>query len=362
MASAFITGVSVFNCRTRLLLMQYITYDNITMRNNKTITESLRSVSPVSARYPVRLTNYYTGLIRQPDDAIWKQCMPDARELEDQTQCPDPLDELALSPVPGLIHRYPDRVVLLVSNRCPVYCRFCMRKRLVGSGDAPMEENDLHNALNYIAAHPEIHDVILSGGDPLMLDDASLSKILAGLRAIPHVVIIRIGTRIPVTFPERITPDLCKLLSTFHPLYINTHFNHPDEITMDSAEACTLLAGAGIPLGNQTVLLKGVNDSVDIMRNLMAGLLAIRVKPYYLHQMDLVQGTAHFRTSVQTGLKIMRGLRGHISGLAVPHYVIDLPGGKGKVAILPDDVEINGTTLLLRTYTGEQVTYRDIDV
>ena len=286
--------------------------------------------------------------------------MPDARELEDHSQCPDPLDESALSPVPGLIHRYPDRVVLLVSNRCPVYCRFCMRKRHVGSGDAPLSEGEFQKALDYIAAHPEIHDVILSGGDPLMLDDASLATILSGLRAIPHVAIIRIGTRVPVTLPARITPELCALLRTFHPLYINTHFNHPDEITADSTAACALLADAGIPLGNQTVLLKGVNDSVETMRRLMTGLLAIRVRPYYLHQMDLVQGTAHFRTSVRTGLEIIRGLRGHISGLAVPHYVIDLPGGKGKVAILPDDVEINGTTLLLRTYTGERVTYQDI--
>lgn len=341
--------------------MQYITYSGATTYNNTITTEHNKSFKLVSARYPVRLTGYYAGLIKQPHDAIWNQCMPDVRELEDHTQCPDPLEEKTLSPVPGLIHRYPDRVVLLVSNRCPVYCRFCMRKRLVGSGDAPMNEDELRVVIEYIAAHPSIHDVILSGGDPLMLDDNSLSKILERLRAIPHVSIIRIGTRMPVTFPERITSDLCKLLNMFHPLYINTHFNHPDEITGDAATACSLLADAGIPLGNQTVLLRGVNDSVETMRDLMTGLLAIRVKPYYLHQMDLVQGTAHFRTSVQTGLKIMRGLRGHISGLAVPHYVIDLPGGKGKVAILPDDVGINGTTLLLRTYTGEQVTYQDIE-
>jgi lysine 2,3-aminomutase len=235
-----------------------------------------------------------------------------------------------------------------------------MRKRLVGSGDAPMGEIGLRSALEYIAAHPSIHDVILSGGDPLMLDDKSLSRILTGLRAIPHITIIRIGTRIPVTFPGRITPELCTMLKKHHPLYINTHFNHHDEITSESGAACALLADAGIPLGNQTVLLKGVNDSVDTMRSLMTGLLSIRVKPYYLHQMDLVQGTAHFRTSVRSGLEIVRGLRGHISGLAVPHYVIDLPGGKGKVAILPDDVEIHGTTLHLRTYTGEMVTYQDV--
>ncbi len=340
--------------------MRYFTYNAATIYNKTMLAESQDTFNLVSARYPVRLTDYYAGLIKQPDDAIWKQCMPDARELEDHSQCPDPLDEKALSPVPGLIHRYPDRVVMLVSNRCPVYCRFCMRKRLVGSGDAPMGEDALLTALEYIAAHPTIHDVILSGGDPLMLDDESLSKVLTGLRAIPHVAVIRIGTRVPVTLPSRITTDLCTLLKKFHPLYINTHFNHPEEITADSAAACTLLADAGIPLGNQTVLLKGVNDSVEIMRDLMTGLLALRVKPYYLHQMDLVQGTAHFRTPVRTGLEIIRGLRGHISGLAVPHYVIDLPGGKGKVAILPDDVEIRGTTLLLRTYTGERVTYQDI--
>lgn len=340
--------------------MQYVTYNTTSSCNRNIFSKIPDNARSVSARYPVRLTDYYAGLIKRPDDAIWKQCMPDARELEDYSQCPDPLDEKALSPVPGLIHRYPDRVVLLVSNRCPVYCRFCMRKRLVGGGDAPMGGDELRKALNYIAAHPEVHDVILSGGDPLMLDDASLSEILTGLRAIPHVVIIRIGTRTPVTFPERITPDLCTLLKKYHPLYINTHFNHPDEITPDSAAACALLADAGIPLGNQTVLLKGVNDSVETMRSLLTGLLALRVKPYYLHQMDLVQGTAHFRTSVRSGLEIMRGLRGHISGLAVPHYVIDLPGGKGKVAVLPDDVEIRGTMLQLRTYTGELVFYQDL--
>ncbi|MBV5341280.1 MAG: KamA family radical SAM protein [Deltaproteobacteria bacterium] len=340
--------------------MQYITYNSTSIYNNGIIYISKDSRDPVSARYPVRLTGYYAALIKQQGDAIWKQCMPDLLELEDNSQCPDPLDEKGLSPVPCLIHRYPDRVVLLVSNRCAVYCRFCMRKRLVGCGDAPMGEDELRKALDYITAHPSIHDVILSGGDPLLLDDASLSKILAGLRTIPHVAIIRIGTRVPVTLPERITPELCSMLRNFHPLYINTHFNHPDEITGESGTACAMLADAGIPLGNQTVLLRGVNDSVETMRALMTGLLAIRVRPYYLHQMDLVQGTAHFRTSVRTGLEIIRGLRGHVSGMAVPHYVIDLPGGKGKVAILPDNVEMQGDTLLLRTYTGELVTYQDI--
>ena len=341
--------------------MRYVKHIDATGCISKYIPDSTENFEQVSARYPVRVNGYYAGLIKGPDDAIWKQCMPDIKELEDHFQCPDPLEEKALSPVPGLIHRYPDRVVLLVSNRCPVYCRFCMRKRLVGSGDAPMGDHELGAALEYIAANSLIHDVILSGGDPLMLDDESLAKILTGLRAIPHVAVIRIGTRVPVTLPGRITPELSALLKRFHPLYINTHFNHPDEITAESAAACALLADAGIPLGNQTVLLKGVNDSVEVMRRLMTGLLALRVKPYYLHQMDLVQGTAHFRTSVRTGLEIIRGLRGHVSGMAVPHYVIDLPGGKGKVAILPDDVVIQGNTLKLRTYTGKIVEYQDIN-
>jgi len=338
--------------------MRYLKYISAPTYN-KIQSDSSDEFRLVSARYPVRLTDYYAALIKHQDDAIWKQCIPDLRELEDTDQAPDPLDESALSPVPGLIHRYPDRVVLLVSNRCPVHCRFCMRKRLIGSDDVQMSNDAFQKMVEYIAVHPEIHDVILSGGDPLMLDDESLKTILTELRVIPHVAIIRIGTRMPVTLPSRITPELCALLRTFHPLYINTHFNHPDEITADSTTACSLLADAGIPLGNQTVLLKGVNDSPETMRHLMKGLLTLRVRPYYLHQMDLVQGTAHFRTSVRKGLEIIKGLRGHISGMAIPHYVIDLPGGKGKVALLPDDVKINGSTLLIRTYTGELITYRD---
>lgn len=340
--------------------VQYIIY-NTESSCFKTLydSKSLDSRS-VAARYPVCVSRYYAGLIRTEGDAIWKQCMPDAAELADDRQLPDPLEETSLSPVPGLIHRYPDRVVLLVSNHCPVYCRFCMRKRHIGSGCSPMQDFEFARALDYIAADRTINDVLLSGGDPLMLDDASLEQVLSGLRSIPHVSIIRIGTRIPVTLPARITPALCNLLKRFHPVYINTHFNHPLEITDDSSRACTLLADAGIPLGNQTVLLKGVNDDVEIMRTLMTGLLAIRVKPYYLHQMDLVRGTAHFRTSIQKGLEIIRALRGHVSGLAVPHYVIDLPGGKGKVAVLPDGAERAGDFLLLTTYTGERVRYQDI--
>lgn len=340
--------------------MRYIESSSPTLESLTKNTGETTELSLVSAVYPFRVSASYADLIQEVGDAIWRQCIPDPRELDDAGQCPDPLSEQRLSPVPGLIHRYPDRVVLLVSNRCPVYCRFCMRKRHVGEGDAPMDAHVLTQAVEYIAANPAIRDVILSGGDPLMLDDDSLHHVLGELRAIPHVSIIRVGTRVPVTLPERVTPELCALLKRFHPLYINTHFNHPAEITPLSTRACDLLADAGIPLGNQTVLLRGVNDSVETMRSLQTGLLSLRVRPYYIHQMDLVRGTAHFRTSVATGLEIIRGLRGHVSGLAVPQYVIDLPDGKGKVPILPEDVERLGDLLILRTYQGERVSYRDI--
>lgn len=315
----------------------------------------------VAARYPHKISSYYAGLINKIGDPIWRQCMPDSQELHDCGQLDDPLSEEQLSPVTGLIHRYPDRVVLLVSKRCATYCRFCMRKRMVGCNDAPISAQELEAAITYIRNHPEINDVILSGGDPLMLDDRSLHKILSGIRSIPSVQIIRIGSRIPVTLPARITKELCRMLSKFHPIYINTHFNHPSEITEQSASACAMLANAGIVLGNQSVLLKGVNDNLETMGELLKGLLAIRVKPYYLHQMDLVKGTSHFRTSVNVGLNLIGGVRGHISGLAIPHYVIDLPGGKGKVPLLPEDVKRVGDTLHIRTYRGEEVVYFDVE-
>jgi lysine 2,3-aminomutase len=341
--------------------MRYLKDTSATTCNTNNYIELSSELQAVASVYTCRVSSYYAGLISAKGDAIWRQCMPDSRELLDVAQAADPLAEGALSPVPGVIHRYPDRVVLLVSNRCPVYCRFCMRKRHVGSeNETPLDPRILEQALGYIRSTPVIRDVILSGGDPLMLDDASLQTILSRLREIPHVKIIRIGTRIPVTLPERITPELCNMLSRYHPLFINSHFNHPAEITDASSRACTLLADAGIPLGNQSVLLSGINDDVSIMRDLLSGLLEIRVKPYYIHQMDLVKGTSHFRTPVTRGLDIIRGLRGHVSGLAVPHYVIDLPGGKGKVALLPEPAEREGDMLILRTYQGERVAYRDI--
>lgn len=321
---------------------------------------NLPEFQSVARHYPARITRHYFNLIRKQHDPVWRQAVPDIAELHDDFQQSDPLNEQSLSPVPGLIHRYPDRVVWLVSNECAVYCRFCMRKRRVGCMSGGVWPESSTEPLRYIAANPSIRDVILSGGDPLLLEDEQLQDILASLRAIPHVEIIRIGSRVPVTFPERITRKLAAMLKRYQPLYINTHFNHPVEINSASQRACALLVDAGVPVGNQTVLLKGVNDDPVVMQELLRGLLSIRVKPYYLHQMDLVKGTAHFRTSVKTGLEIMDSLRGHLSGLAVPYYVIDLPEGKGKVPLLPGH-EIGGNGLLqLQTYTGEKVVYQDI--
>lgn len=315
-------------------------------------------LSGVVARYPMRITPYYLGLIEAPGDPIWRQCVPDAAELDDLHQSPDPLDEERLSPVPGLIHRYPDRVVWIASSSCAVYCRFCMRKR--GVGCAGMRPAETDAALAYIASRPEIRDVVLSGGDPLLLPDDRIEALLASLRRIPHVEIVRIGTRVPATLPERITPRLVRLLKNYHPLFVNTHFNHPNEITPRSAAACSLLADAGIPLGNQTVLLKGVNDDPEVMVRLMRRLLALRVRPYYLHQMDLVKGTAHFRTPIAKGVAVIDALRGHTSGMAVPHYVVDLPGGKGKVEVPTGAVSREAGVIRFTNYLGETVEYRDV--
>ncbi|HEX9080515.1 MAG TPA: KamA family radical SAM protein, partial [Desulfuromonadaceae bacterium] len=318
-----------------------------------------RPLRKVAERYPMRITPHYLGLIREPGDPIWRQCVPDPLELKDSRQLPDPLEEERLSPVPGLIHRYPDRAVWLVSSVCAVYCRFCMRKRSVGCAGMAATPGAWDDPLAYIAENRQIRDVILSGGDPLLLPDDALDDLLTRLSKIPHVEIVRIGSRMPVTLPERVTARLCRMLKKHHPLYVNTHFNHPREITPQSAAACARLADAGIPLGNQTVLLAGVNDDPAVIRRLMQLLLAIRVKPYYIHQMDLVQGTGHFRTKVEKGLAVMEGLRGHTSGMATPYYVIDLPGGKGKVPVLPDYVERRGEKLLLRNYLGEIVEYEE---
>ena len=313
----------------------------------------------VTFQYPMRITRYYLGLIKEVGDPIWRQCVPDPLELLDDKQLSDPLEEDRLSPVPGLIHRYPDRVVWLLSSFCAVNCRFCMRKRNVGHTVFPQSDDAWDRVIRYIGENRQIRDVILSGGDPLLLTDDTLDGILYRLRSIPHVEIIRIGTRLPVTLPERITPNLCRMLRKHHPLYVNTHFNHPLEITAESTLACNLLADVGIPMGNQTVLLRGVNDDPSVIKRLMHMLLSIRVRPYYIHQMDLVRGTRHFRTKLEKGMQIMDGLQGHTSGLANPYYVVDLPGGKGKVPVAPGCLTRNGNGYLLRNYLNEMIEYNE---
>lgn len=314
-------------------------------------------VVPVVDRFPFRLSEHFAGLIRCPGDAIWKQVVPDERELLDAGGWEDPLAEEGLSPVPNLVHRYPNRVLWLVSHECPVHCRFCTRKRR-WSDPIPLTDELFQAGLQYIESRSHIKDVLLSGGDPLFLPLSRLDAILSALRAIPHVEIIRIGTRIPCTLPRLVTHRLAKTLARHHPLYVNVHFNHPRELTKEAREACWRLASAGIPLGSQTVLLRGVNDELETVKELLEGLLTLRVRPYYLMQMDLTKGTGHFRTPIATGLKLLAGLRNRISGLAIPHFVIDLPGGHGKVPLIPQQVEgIEGEQLILKSYRGQRVAY-----
>lgn len=311
--------------------------------------------------FHTRINPYYLSLIRYPGDPIWLQCIPDAKELEDKDASEDPLNEEADSPVQSITHRYPDRVLFLVTSQCSMYCRFCTRKRKV-SDPSKINTRYIQDGLDYIAAHPEVRDVVLSGGDPLMLTDFMLEKILAGLREIPHVEIIRLGTKMPCVLPQRITTKLCRIIRKFHPVYVNTHFNHPWECTPEADKACSMLADAGCPIGNQAVLMKGVNDDPDVMLELHRKLLKMRVRPYYIYQADLTKGTNHFRTPVRVGLEIMDKLRGHTSGLAVPYYVIDAPGGGGKIPLLPQYVlGRNGNDIILRNFKYDIYTYPDVE-
>ncbi|MCS7120024.1 MAG: KamA family radical SAM protein [Nitrososphaerota archaeon] len=318
-------------------------------------------LKPVVAKYPMRVSKYYFDLIEEVGDPIWKQCIPSPLELEDPYGIEDPLNEEGDSPTPGLIHRYPDRVLMCVSNRCAMYCRFCTRKRQVGKPVIDLSDGVLQEQLRYIERNSQVRDVLLSGGDPFLLPDEKIERILKRLRAIPHVEILRIGSRVPCTLPQRITPKLCEMLKKYHPLYVNVHFNHPREITEDSERACGLLADVGIPLGNQSVLLRGVNDNPEVMRELVHRLLKIRVKPYYLFQMDLVKGTYHFRTRIETGLQIIESLIGHTTGFAVPRYVIDAPGGGGKIPVQPNYiVSLEKDHVVLRNYEGKIFVYPQI--
>ncbi|MFC1501801.1 KamA family radical SAM protein [bacterium] len=315
------------------------------------------SLNRVIDSYPMRINPYFLDLAIRKGEALLHQIIPDTRELHDHVGLVDPLAEERDSPVDNLTHRYPDRVLFLVSEECAVFCRFCTRKRRIGR-PGQITDSAIEQGFEYIRHCREIRDVLVSGGDPLMLSDERLDWILGCLHAIPHVKIIRIGTRIPSVLPGRITPKLISIFNKYSPLYINVHFNHPGEVTSQSRKACALLSDGGIPLGNQTVLLRGINDDPRILLRLFRSLLTMRVKPYYLHQGDLTLGTDHFRTSIDAGLSIMKHLRGRISGMAIPSYVVDLPGGGGKVPLLPEYiVDKNRDDVVCINYQGKRFKY-----
>ena len=315
-------------------------------------------------KLPLRITPYYISLINpdNPDHAIRRTMVPVYDELlMTPEEKADPLDELNQSPIPQLVHRYPDRVLFLATGVCAAYCRYCTRSHMVSNKDKVHSSLSVWDkAIDYIRMHTEVRDILISGGDPLTMSDNRIEYLLSRLRAIPHVEIIRIGTKVPVVLPQRITTSLVRMLKKYHPLFMSIHFTHPDEITPEVAFACNRLADAGIPLGSQTVLLKGINDKVEVFKKLTHQLLKIRVKPYYLYQCDPIPGSSHFRTSVTKGLDIIRGLRGHTSGYAIPHFVIDAPGGGGKIPLLPDYIsERNDKGYLLTNYEGKVFFYPD---
>lgn len=325
--------------------------------------EERKAVETSGSMLPMGITPYYLSLI-SPDDPtqpLRRTMIPSLMELiKSPGEASDPLHEEGDSPVPGLVHRYPDRVLFLVTDFCSAYCRYCTRSRTVGHDRITPDEQRLNNGLTYIREHPEIRDVLVSGGDPLTLKTERLDWILTHLRQIPHVEIIRIGTKAPAVFPQRITAKLTRMLRKHHPLMMSLHFTHPDECTPEAHAACDRLADAGILLGSQTVLLKGINDNVETMAELMHNLLKMRVRPYYLYQCDPILGSSHFRTPVAKGLEIIRGMRGFTSGYAVPTYVIDAPGGGGKIPLLPDSVAgRDGDDLILRNYEGKTFRYPD---
>jgi lysine 2,3-aminomutase len=307
------------------------------------------------------ITPYFFNLIdrQDPNCPIRRQVIPRGEEMVvSEEERLDSLDEDGHSPVPGLVHRYPDRVLFLVTDRCAAYCRYCTRSRLVSNAQDYNFHPEYEQALRYIESHPEVRDVLLSGGDPLLLSDKKLDHLLGRLRAIPHVEFIRIGSRIPVFLPQRITPELCEIFKKHGPIWMSIHVNHPREATRELKDACERLSFAGVPLGNQSVLLRGVNDDADVMAALVHRLLRMRVRPYYLYQMDLITGGSHFMVDVRKGLEIIRALRGHTTGYAVPQYVIDAPGGGGKVPINPDYVEtIDDNEVVFRNYEGERFRY-----
>lgn len=331
-------------------------YVKLTEEEEEGIRESLKTLR-------MAITPYYLSLIDQNDpyDPIRRQCIPTITETHiSKADLVDPLSEDEDSPVQGLTHRYPDRVLFLITDMCSMYCRHCTRRRFAGQHDCQSPADRIQQGIDYIARTPQVRDVLLSGGDALMVNDNMLESIIQRLRAIPHVEIIRLGTRTPVVCPQRITDNLCNMLKKYHPIWVNTHFNHPHEITPESSAACERLANAGIPLGNQSVLLRGVNDCTYVMKDLVRKLVKIRVRPYYIYQCDLSMGLEHFRTPVSKGIEIIESLRGHTSGFAVPTFVIDAPGGGGKTPVMPNYVISQSPhKVVLRNFEGVITTYTE---
>ena len=342
------------------------------VQNRITTIERLKELLPLTKEeeqgardaldiFRMAITPYYLTLIdpADPYDPIRAQAVPSGREaMQHSADLADPLNEEEDSPVPGLTHRYPDRVLFLLTDMCSMYCRHCTRRRMAGAKDGALPLSVVDQGIEYIRSKPMIRDVLLSGGDALLMSNERLEEILAKLRDIPHVEIIRLGTRTPVVMPQRITPKLIEMLKKYQPIMINTHFNHPSEFTLESKAACARIADGGIELGNQSVLLRGVNDCVHVMRKLVNGLSYLRVRPYYLYQCDLSEGIAHFRTPVSKGVEIIEGLRGHTSGYCVPTFVVDAPGGGGKIPVMPDYVITQSPErIVLRNYEGVITTY-----
>jgi lysine 2,3-aminomutase len=327
------------------------------------LTDSERKALNTSGLFRVDITPYFISLI-DPDyvnDPVRLQIIPRAEEMQAFTaMMEDSLAEDRHSPVPGLVHRYPDRVLMLVTTQCASYCRYCTRSRIVGDPGQTFSRQEFEAQIEYLKRTPQVRDVLLSGGDPLVLAPKILEEILSRLRDIPHIEIVRIGSRVPVFLPMRVTQELCDMLQKYHPLWINIHINHPNEISQELAEACDRMARAGIPLGNQSVLLAGVNDCVHIQRELVQKMTRIRVRPYYLYQCDLVEGAGHFRTPVAKGIEIIEGLRGHTSGYAVPQYIVDAPGGGGKIPVMPNyQISASDHKIILRNYEGYISTYEE---
>src|SRR5574344_1287443 len=340
------------------------TVDKIKQVVNLTAQEEA-DITKVMDGFRVGITPYYASLMDpdDPRDPVRMQAVPTLAETHrSEADMLDPLHEDEDSPAPGLTHRYPDRVLFLITDQCSMYCRHCTRRRFAGQHDCESPSERIQKAIDYIARTPQVRDVLLSGGDALMVSDAMLDSIIQRLRAIPHVEIIRLGTRTPVVCPQRITDDLVNLLKKYHPIWINTHFNHSNEITPEATEACAKMANAGIPLGNQSVLLRGVNDFVHTMKDLVRDLVKIRVRPYYIYQCDLSMGLEHFRTPVSKGIEIIENLRGHTSGYAVPTFVVDAPGGGGKTPVMPNYIiSQSPNKVILRNFEGVITTYTEPD-